>query len=234
MIVFEQVHLTLGRQTFDFDVRIKSGSVTMIVGASGSGKSTFLNLLAGFERPLSGSILIDDARVDALLPGQRPLSMVFQSNNLFAHLPVETNVALGIRPAMTFTAEERQTVSKALQDVGLAGFETRLPETLSGGEQQRVAFARALVRKKKILALDEPFAALDPAMREEMGSLLLTLHQREKNTIIMVTHNPDDVAALATDVILLADGRILFSGTKDAFLQHRDMSASSGLFAKRE
>ena len=218
MIEFDKVTLTLGNQDFFFDTRIKPQSVTLIVGPSGSGKTTMLNLLAGFETPGSGLVTIDGKPMNLLRPGERPVSLVFQDNNVFSHLTVQSNIGLGLRPSLRLSEQDLADITKALSDVGLGGFEHRMPNSLSGGERQRVAFARALVRKKTVMALDEPFAALDPGRRRELGALLLQLQKKHKNTVVMVTHNPDDVLALATDVIFLNQGKVIFSGSVEEFV----------------
>jgi len=218
MIEFDEVTLTLGKQDFFFDAYIKAESVTLIVGPSGSGKTTMLNLLAGFETPASGVVSIDGKSMNLLRPGERPVSLVFQDNNVFSHLSVQSNIGLGLRPSLRLSEQDQSDITKALSDVGLGGFEHRMPDGLSGGERQRVAFARALVRKKTVMALDEPFAALDPGRRRELGALLIQLQKKQKNTVVMVTHNPDDVLALATDVIFLDQGRVIFSGSVEEFV----------------
>jgi thiamine transport system ATP-binding protein len=151
--------------------------------------------------------------------------MIFQDNNLFAHLDVATNVGLGIDPALRLTDEDRKRIEDALRRVGLEGFGRRLPPTLSGGERQRVALARALVRHRPLLLLDEPFAALDPGMRTGMRTLLGELHAEEGNTILMITHHPEDVKALADSVLFLDQGRIIAHDMLDRFLERRDNAA---------
>ncbi|RVK90191.1 ATP-binding cassette domain-containing protein, partial [Sinorhizobium meliloti] len=158
-------------------------------------------------------------------PAERPVSIIFQEHNLFAHLDVATNVGFGISPALRLDAANRTKVEDALARVGLAGFGKRLPPTLSGGERQRVALARAFVRHRPILLLDEPFAALDPGMRAEMRALISDLHEEEGNTILMITHHPDDVRALADSVLFLDRGRIVAHDEVDRFLGRRDIAA---------
>nr|WP_299505329.1 ATP-binding cassette domain-containing protein [uncultured Rhizobium sp.] len=224
-IRLDQLRLTLGAMSFDFDCRFEAGAITAVVGPSGSGKSTLLNLISGFERPDSGRVLIGDQDVTALAPAGRPVSLVFQDNNLFAHLDLYTNIGLGIHPALRLTAADRQAVSLALDRVGLGGFERRLPGSLSGGERQRAAFARALVRDKPVLLLDEPFAALDPGLRAVMVELLADLHGETGATIVLVSHDPRDVERLAKDVVFLEAGRVLVAAATADFFARQDLDA---------
>ncbi|WP_137129296.1 ATP-binding cassette domain-containing protein [Rhizobium sp. FY34] len=218
----EEVRLGLGEARFAFDCTFAQGRITAITGPSGSGKSTLLNLVAGFEQPDHGRILIAGNDVTGQHPGARPLSLVFQDNNLFGHLDLFTNVGLGIHPGLRLSKDERQAVSVALKRVGLQGFEKRMPGTLSGGERQRAAFARALVRKRPLLLLDEPFAALDADLREAMAELLLDLHRESGNTILLVTHDRAEVERLADDVVSIDQGRVLDEAGKMPF-PHKNM-----------
>ncbi|MCL6709056.1 ATP-binding cassette domain-containing protein [Pseudomonas sp. R2.Fl] len=219
------VHLRLGGTEFDFDCRVAKGSITAVAGPSGSGKSTLLNLIAGFEQPDRGRVLIEGEDVTERHPSERPVSLVFQDNNLFAHLDLFTNVGLGISPSLKLDADQRQEVSRALSRVGLAGFERRKPPTLSGGERQRAAFARALVRRKPVLMLDEPFAALDPGLRSDMAALLVALHEETGNTVLMVSHDREEVTTLADRVLFLDGGKIVFNGTVPEFRKRGDIEA---------
>lgn len=220
-LTLSETRIRFGATELRFDTQIPMGSLVAVVGPSGSGKSTLLNLAAGFEQPDSGRVLFSDRDMTALGPAERPVSIVFQDHNLFAHLDVATNVGLGIDPALRLRPDDRQRIAAALSAVGLDGFEGRQPPTLSGGERQRVALARALVRRRPILLLDEPFAALDPGLRREMTALILALHRREALTTLIVTHHPDDVAALADAVLFLSDGRILLQEEAGRFLSRR-------------
>jgi thiamine transport system ATP-binding protein len=206
------VGLVLGSHRFLFDLEVPAGSFTAVTGPSGSGKSTLFNIIAGFETPDAGRILLGGRDMAAVSPGARPVSLVFQDNNLFAHLDIFTNVALGVSPSLRLDGAERAAVSTALSRVGLAGFERRMPATLSGGEKQRAAFARALVRKRPIMLLDEPFAALDPALRHQMGDLLAALHRDEGFTVLMVTHDPDEARRLADRFVVVEAGHVAREG----------------------
>ena len=168
----EGVRFAYGGTAFVLDITVDAGAVAAIIGPSGAGKSTLLNLIAGFETPQAGRVLIDGRDVGGLLPAARPVSMVFQDNNLFAHLDVATNVALGINPSGRPTAAQKRAVADALARLGLAGMAGRYPGELSGGERGRVALARATLRDRPVLLLDEPFAALGPALRADMLDLL--------------------------------------------------------------
>lgn len=200
-----------------FDTLFPAGNVTAVMGPSGSGKSTLLNLVAGFESPDSGKVTFGDVDLTGATPSQRPVSMVFQENNLFSHLTVADNVGLGISPSLRLTADDRALVERALQQTGLAGKEKRLPRELSGGERQRVALARVLVRNRPVLLLDEPFASLGPALREDMVGLLRQLQADRPMTVLFVTHQPEDAARIADTVVFLDEGRIAAQGPASAF-----------------
>ena len=206
-----------GETQFHFDMAVEAGTIAALMGASGSGKSTLLSLIAGFETPTSGDILIGGQTMIGTPPAERPVSMVFQENNLFGHLDVAANVGLGRSPRLRLSAEDRKDVSAALARVGLAGKERRLPRELSGGERQRVALARVLVRDRPVLLLDEPFASLGPALRQDMVRLLKELHAERGMTVLIATHHPDDAAALAERIVFLDNGRVAAQGTTEWF-----------------
>lgn len=218
-IAMAGVELRLGTHDFRFDCALPQGRIIAIAGPSGAGKSTFLNLLAGFEQPDRGRVLLAGQDVTGLHPAERPMSLVFQDNNLFAHLDLFTNIGLGISPSLKLSAQDRQRVSEALARVGLPGFEKRKPGTLSGGERQRAAFARALVRDKPILLLDEPFAALDPGLRSGMVELLKTLHRETGNTVLIVSHDPAEVQRLADHAVFIDGGTIRLAAPIETFLE---------------
>lgn len=201
-----------------YDFTVLASQIAAIMGPSGSGKTTLLNLIAGFERPASGNVLFDGSRATLLPPARRPVSMVFQENNLFAHLDVEANVGLGRSPSLKLDDNDRAEIADALSRTGLAGKEKRLPSALSGGERQRVGLARVLVRDRPILLLDEAFASLGPALKDEMLELVGTLHDERAMTILMATHDPNDSRRIAETVIFIEAGRIAGSGTVADFL----------------
>lgn len=239
----DQVRFSYGETSLAFDIAVPRGAIAAVMGPSGSGKSTLLNLIAGFETPDNGRIVIDGQDVTKLPPSARPVSMVFQENNLFAHLSVEANVGLGLSPSLHLSAENRATIAQALERTGLAGKGKRLPRELSGGERQRVALARVLVRDRPVLLLDEPFASLGPALREEMLDLLTALHAERRPTVLLVTHHPEDAERIAEQVVFLEDGAVAAAGATadffgnagpDAFRRYIGWSnQSNGLARKR-
>ncbi|BDA86225.1 thiamine import ATP-binding protein ThiQ [Aureimonas sp. SA4125] len=203
-----------------FDLAVEAGEFLTVIGPSGAGKSTLLDLAAGFLKPDAGRILIAGTDVTDVPPAGRPLSMVFQDNNLFAHLDVFRNVALGLSPRRRVGEENSRRVREAIAAVGLAGFERRRPADMSGGERQRVTLARAFLRDRPLLLLDEPFAALGPALRREMLELIQALRRLRggRMAIVMVTHQPDDARGFADRIAFLDEGRIAAIGATDAML----------------
>jgi thiamine transport system ATP-binding protein len=213
----DSLAFSYGDAPMAFDLILPAGAVVALMGPSGSGKSTLLSLIAGFETPSAGRILIDGRDVTRDPPAARPVSMVFQENNLFGHLDVVSNVGLGRSPALKLTTRDRQEVTAALARVGLAGMEKRLPRELSGGERQRVALARVLVRDRPVLLLDEPFAALGPALKADMLALLTELHAERGMTVLMATHDPDDARAASSLLAFVEAGRIAAFGPTGGF-----------------
>jgi len=200
-----------------FDINIKPGAITALMGPSGSGKSTLLDLIAGFRIPEAGRILIGGQDVTALPPDRRPVSMIFQENNLFAHLDVAKNVGLGRSPSLKLSAGDHAAVADALSRTGLAGKEKRLPRELSGGERQRVAIARVLVRNRPVLLMDEPFAALGPSLRDDMLDLVAELQAERGLTVVLVTHHPEDARRIARDIVFIEAGTVAASGETAVF-----------------
>ena len=231
-IRLNDVRVDFGKTRLHFDCSIRKSEIVAVTGASGSGKSTFINLVAGFEMPDKGDIAIFGKSVLGQEAAARPTTVIFQEHNLFSHLDVATNVGLGIDPGLRLGVKERSRIAGALLRVGLEGFGRRMPPTLSGGERQRVALARALVRRRPILLLDEPFAALDPGLRSGMAELLAELHREENNTILLVTHHPEDIRKLADSVIFLAEGGILVHEPATRFLERREPAAIAGFLGK--
>jgi len=216
-------NVTIGYEgrRFVYDLALSGGGIVAVTGPSGAGKSTMFHLIAGFVSPDSGGILLDGNGMSGKSPGERPLTYIFQDHNLFAHLDIKTNIALGISPRLKLTPEQRSEISEALAKVGLAGFEKRMPQALSGGERQRVAFARALVRHRPFMLLDEPFASLDEDLRRAMGDLVVELQRETGMMVLMISHDRQEIARIAGRVIEIRDGRISFSDSRDMWLTTR-------------
>ena len=176
----------------DVSFSIKEGEFFSLLGPSGCGKTTLLRLLAGFEYPTNGNLLIDGSDITALPPDKRPTNMVFQNYAIFPHLNVEENVAYGLRSKRDPSLNQNKLVDEALELVGLSGLNKRSSNALSGGQKQRVALARALILKPKVLLLDEPLSALDKKLREQMQSELRHLQRAVGITFILVTHDQEE------------------------------------------
>ncbi len=195
-----------------FTLSVGQGELIAVLGPSGAGKSTLLNLIAGFLPPANGSITIDGHDHTRTPPSQRPVSMLFQENNLFTHLTVRQNIGLGMHPGLKLNAVQQQKLSDIALQMGIEDLLERLPGELSGGQRQRVALARCLVRDQPILLLDEPFSALDPALRQEMLLLVKEVCERQQLTMLMVSHSVEDAVRIARRSVVIADGRIAWDG----------------------
>ncbi|WP_193126613.1 thiamine ABC transporter ATP-binding protein ThiQ [Klebsiella aerogenes] len=216
-----------------FTLSVERGERIAVLGPSGAGKSTLLNLIAGFLPPASGSLLIDGEKHNATPPAQRPVSMLFQENNLFNHLTVRQNIGLGIHPGLKLNREQRAQVTAIAGQMGMDTLLDRLPGELSGGQRQRAALARCLVRQQPVLLLDEPFSALDPALRQEMLTLVADVCPRQQLTLLMVSHSVEDAARIAPRSIVVAEGRIAWDGATDDLLSgNSSASALLGISAK--
>ncbi|MBA7631367.1 Vitamin B12 import ATP-binding protein BtuD [subsurface metagenome] len=196
------------RAVENVDLAIEEGEFVTLLGPSGCGKTTTLRLIAGFEEPASGQILINGQDVTALPPYQRDTGMVFQSLALFPHMDVFHNIAYGMRVRKLSKTEIHKNVVELLQLVKLSGMEGRRIEQLSGGQRQRVAFARALGMNPSVFLLDEPFAALDKNLREEMQLELRRLQKRIQITTIFVTHNQREAMSMSDRIVVMNQGRI--------------------------
>ena len=208
MIRLDSVFLADDTLPMSFDLQVAAGERIAIVGPSGAGKSTLLNLIAGFVLPTQGNIWLNGENHTRSAPYERPVSMLFQENNLFPHLTVQQNLALGLKTTLKLTALEQDQIEQVADAVGLTSFLSRLPNSLSGGQKQRVALARCLLRDKPILLLDEPFSALDPELRLEMLNLIDELCHSKNLTLLLVTHQPSEMTGKVDRMLRIENGRI--------------------------
>lgn len=217
MLMLEKMRVDLDGFSLEGSLEVPKGARVAVMGPSGAGKSTFLNVLAGFQEA-EGRLLWEGRDIGALAPAERPVSTVFQDNNLFPHLTAFQNVGLGLSPSLKLSEAEKARVRDALARVGLTGLEDRKPAALSGGQQSRVALARVMLREKPLVLLDEPFSALGPALRVEMLGLVKDLVAETGATLLMVTHDPTDARLIAEQCILVADGRVAPPVDMETFL----------------
>lgn len=207
MLRVEGMHISLGDFTLSADFAVAKGQRVAVIGPSGAGKSTLLGAIGGYV-PCAGKVVVNDEDVSTADPGARGIAMLFQDGNLFPHLSLAQNVGLGLRPALRLTETEQVRVSTALDRVGLGAHKGRKPGDISGGQQSRAALARVLVQGKPLLLLDEPFAALGPALRAEMLDLTSEVARDTGATVLMITHAPEDAERAADQVIFVEGGRV--------------------------
>ena len=191
------------------NLEIEQGEFFALLGPSGCGKTTLLRLIAGFETPSAGEILLEGHSMSAVPPNRRPVNMVFQNYAIFPHLDVRDNIAYGLRRLKLSRVERDQRVDGALALIKLQGFENRRTHQLSGGQRQRVALARALVRQPKVLLLDEPLGALDKKLRSQMQIELRALQRKVGITFVFVTHDQEEALSISDRIAVMAEGRVL-------------------------
>ncbi len=199
----------------DFNLEVKKGEFVTFLGPSGCGKTTTLRMIAGFELPTSGEILLDGKSITNLPPYERPINTVFQRYALFPHMNIYENIAFGLKQKKMAKDVIEHKVKKVLSLVDLEGFEERNVATLSGGQQQRIAIARALVNEPEILLLDEPLGALDLKMRQEMQIELKDMHQKLGITFIYVTHDQEEALTMSDKIVVMSEGQIQQIGTPE-------------------
>ena len=209
----QNIHKTWETKVIEFSLECERGTMTCLLGPSGCGKSTVLNIIAGLEQNDVGSlrlskgplmIELDSQRIDNLPPAKRNIGMVFQSGALFNHLTVEDNVAYGLISQGIKKRQARAQAKEYISLFGLSGFEKRMPQTLSGGEKQRVALARTLITQPKLVLLDEPFSALDTDLRHRMCEQLRQWQKELGFTAIMVTHDETEAATVSDRIVRMS------------------------------
>lgn len=206
MLTLDKLVITQGEFRLSADFTVPTGARVALIGPSGAGKSTLLSVISGFFAPSSGRVLWQGQDITATPPGARPLSILFQDQNLFAHLSVTQNLGLGLSPKLRLSRADHARIEAALARTGLAGLGPRRPSELSGGQQSRVALARCLLRARPLLLLDEPFAALGPALKADMLALVAEIAREQGTTVLMVSHDPADATALCPQTVLVAEG----------------------------
>ncbi len=207
MLQLEDVQFGYDRAaSYQFNLSVWPGTIAAVSGRSGSGKSTLLDLVAGFVTPVSGEIYWTKKALTELPPDKRPITTLFQRNNLFEHRSAVDNVLVGIDPKLPATGPSVERAHQALQSVGLAKQASQRASTLSGGQQQRVAIARALVRSTPLILLDEPFSALDQVTRSDMLQLVRNIVDTQNRTVVMVTHDINDCDLIANSHYTIEDG----------------------------
>ena len=209
--------------TMQFNLGVEAGEILSLIGPSGSGKSTLLNLIAGFLVPRAGQILLDGIAIETASVASRPVSIVFQQHNLFPHLDLYTNVALGVDPSLRLNRAQADAVADALDQLGLSDLQQRKPGELSGGQRQRVTLARVLVRKRKILLLDEAFAALGPALRAELIGLVRNLVRDNNMHALLVSHQPRDALLASARTAFICAGKVIALEQTGVLLEHSQL-----------
>ncbi len=197
----------------DVSLSIKKGEIFALLGSSGCGKSTLLRMLAGFEKPSSGTVVLNGVDIATFAPYQRPINMMFQSYALFPHLTVWDNIAFGLKREGMPKAQIELRVAEMLKLVQLGEFAKRKPHQLSGGQQQRVALARSLAKKPQLLLLDEPLGALDKKLREQTQFELVNIIESVGVTCVMVTHDQEEAMTMASRIAVMSQGEVLQVGT---------------------
>lgn len=206
MLEVNQVKTRWAEQPFHWHFQVQPGQLMAIVGASGIGKSTLLNVLCGLHNAESGDVQWQGQSVLPVPIHQRPFGILFQSHNLFEHLSVEINLALGLNPSGKLSSEQHQALLQAAERFGIGTLLARKPNALSGGQQQRVALARVFLQHKPILLLDEPFSSLDPALRQEGLDWVKDMQASQGTTVLLVTHHLDEMLSVTDQVLLGLSG----------------------------
>lgn len=207
MLRLEDVHIDAGDFSLHADLSLPTHARVAVIGPSGAGKSTLLDVIAGFRKPTRGRVLWQERDITQVPPDKRPVAMLFQENNLFPHLDLTRNLGLAVQPdGRRPDAAQMARITAALDKVGLQGMQSRKPGQLSGGQQSRAALARVLLQARPIIALDEPFSALGPALKSEMLAVVQQVATELRALVLMVSHDPQDARRFADLTVLVADG----------------------------
>jgi putative spermidine/putrescine transport system ATP-binding protein len=214
------------------DLGVRPGELVTLLGPSGSGKTTLLRIVAGFEAPSAGEVVLRGREISRVPPARREVGMVFQHYALFPHMTVAGNVAYGLRVRRRPRAERERRVTEVLELLRLSGYERRYPRELSGGQQQRVALGRALAYDPEVVLMDEPLGALDRALRTEMEEEVRRIHRNLGTTILYVTHDQQEALALSDRIAVMRDGRIVGAGTPEELYSRPPSAFVASFFAR--
>lgn len=209
------------------DLTINQGELFALLGASGCGKSTLLRMLAGFEQPSAGQIILDGEDLAEIPPYRRPVNMMFQSYALFPHMTVADNIAFGLKQDGMSRQEINETVKQMLELVHMSDYAKRKPHQLSGGQKQRVALARSLAKKPKLLLLDEPMGALDKNLREKMQLEVVDILERVGVTCVMVTHDQEEAMTMVSRMAIMNKGQFVQIGSPESIYEHPNSKFSA-------
>lgn len=229
VIELKNIKYTYKDSLMSFNLKIKKGEQILIFGPSGSGKSTLLNLIAGFIRPNSGDIFLNKKHANNLTPSNRDIAMLFQEHNLFSHLNIKQNIALGISPKLKLNEKDIENLENIAHKMQIFNKLKNFPDELSGGQKQRTALARALLQKKEILLLDEPFSALDPKLRKQMFSLINEISKEFELTTLIVSHQIDESIEKNQRCLAIINGKIAFDGAFTKLLENKEISKKLGI-----
>jgi spermidine/putrescine transport system ATP-binding protein len=234
IVSFKNVSKSFGevKALNSIDLTVRQGEFLSILGPSGCGKSTLLRICAGFEKPGSGSIFLDNKNVTHLPAHKRPVNMVFQNWALFPHMTAAENIAFGLMIKKQSKKEIDERVNNVLELVRMKGYEDRYPDQISGGQAQRIALARAMVLEPKVLLLDEPLGSLDLKLRQEMQFELINIHKKLGMTFIYVTHDQDEALTMSDRIIVMNDGAIIQDGPPDEIYRRPNSVFSSGFIGE--